>query len=112
MGIKCKIRNCQKPVHAKGMCIVHYSRWRKAEKQTNPQQFQKCRKCKSPVEAKGLCRKHYREVYKEKKQVGIIDKRLISQWPQEEAEQYIKSLSLPDVSKKAEKIPFKYRERP
>jgi predicted NAD-dependent protein-ADP-ribosyltransferase YbiA (DUF1768 family) len=112
MKAECKISNCRKPVHAKGMCIVHYSRWRKAEKKKNPQQFQKCKKCNLPVEAKGLCRRHYREIYKEKKKAEVIDKRIISQWPQHEAEQYIKSLSLPDVKKKAEKITFKYRERP
>ncbi len=111
MKTECKIGNCQRPVHARGMCIVHYSRWRKAEKKANPQQFRKCLKCNLPVEAKGLCRRHYREIYKEKKKIEVIDKRIIDQWLPEKAEQYIESLGLPDVGKKAEKVPVKHRER-
>ncbi len=113
MRAKCKIEGCGRPSHGKGMCVSHYSSWRKSEKKVNPQQFRKCRKCDLPVEVKGLCRRHYRESYKEKKKVEIIDKRMIDQWQKEKIEQYIESLALPDVGKKAEKveIPFKHRKQ-
>lgn len=54
----CSNPNCDKPAQARGMCLLHYSRWNRLERTDRPQ----CsvENCHTAVWARGLCDKHYR----------------------------------------------------
>jgi len=65
----CKIKNCDREVHSKGLCFRHYfQRWKQerkdeTESRGRPQTQFGCITlgCLQPAHARGLCRQHYLE---------------------------------------------------
>lgn len=55
-------KECDNPIHARGLCSKHYARVLRTV--GFPPKPKKCIECREPVEARGLCKKHYMRVYR------------------------------------------------
>jgi hypothetical protein len=56
----CKIEGCKRPYRAKGLCNVHYTKWRRGEME-KAGRYRTCANegCKKPTFKKGYCEEHY-----------------------------------------------------
>jgi len=78
----CKVKNCKKSVHARGMCSMHYARWRNNVPLTEDRKKETAKRdaaafrngakpcsadgCSRPAVATGLCNTHYTQARKQR----------------------------------------------
>ena len=56
----CKMQNCKRPYRAKGLCNVHYKKWRRGETEVKAR-YKTCKNegCRKPMNRMGMCAEHY-----------------------------------------------------
>lgn len=61
---RCTIDGCDRQHVARGLCELHYRRWRRTGSTADPEKPAGCGEegCTRPHEARGLCRLHYRRL--------------------------------------------------
>src|SRR5207302_5977576 len=60
--LRCSVEGCRKGVHARGLCSMHYQRWRLTGSTKGPERNRRCSvpECDKAHYGKGLCRNHWR----------------------------------------------------
>ena len=57
----CSVQGCKRAYRAKGLCFLHYKKWRRGELEGRPPRYDTCSKpdCKKKVVGHGLCQEHF-----------------------------------------------------